>query len=471
MKRKILLVTLGIIVLAIIGYFIFSSNKDLLPLVKNRNLNVKKTVQVVSPKVLASTAISSTQLCVLEPFEKAELNSRLPGIVKKITKNIGDKIKVNEILLELDVPDVKADVELKKQIVKQKEIEYKTGQAIWERAKAGIIAANSRIKQAESSLIQANAISEFRSSRLERFKILAKDESISLGLLDEQNREFQAAIAGIEVARAGIEQAKGSLKEKELEIIVSENELANKKSAIDVAAKELHKTEAQLGMAYIKAPFDGIVSKRSADIGDFVTPPSGVAKDPILIVVSNQHLRVTARYPDTAVSGISKKTPVEINFSQYPNLIIRGNISRFSPLINAADRSIAVEVDLEMDLGEKRMLENSILLKPEQMDHLLLGITGTMKIELQNLHNAGVVPSNAVIKKNGKPVVFVVIDKKVKILPAKIEMDDGKETVILVADEKTESHWRYLNANDKVVVNRQSELVENMEVEFKEVNP
>ena len=117
MKRNILLVTLGFIVLAIIGYFIFSSNKDLLPLVKNRNLNVKKTVQVVSPKVLASTAISSTQLCVLEPYEKAELNSRLPGIVKKITKHIGNKITVNEILLELDVPDVKADVELKKQIV------------------------------------------------------------------------------------------------------------------------------------------------------------------------------------------------------------------------------------------------------------------------------------------------------------------------------------------------------------------
>ena len=96
MKRKILLGALGFIVLAMMGYFIFSSKKDLLPLVKNRNLSVKKTVQVVSPKVLASTAINSTQLCVLEPFEKAELNSRLPGIVKKITKNIGDKIKVNE---------------------------------------------------------------------------------------------------------------------------------------------------------------------------------------------------------------------------------------------------------------------------------------------------------------------------------------------------------------------------------------
>ena len=218
MKRKILLVTLGFIVLAIIGYFIFSSKKDLLPLVKNRNLSVKKIVQVVSPKVLASTAINSTQLCVLEPFEKAELNSRLPGIVKKITKNIGDRIIVNEILLELDVPDVKADVELKKQIMQQKEIEYKTGQANLERSKAGIITANSRIKQAESSLIQANAMSDFRSSRLERFKILAKDESISLGLLDEQNREFQAAMAGVEIARTGIEQAKGLLKEKELEI-------------------------------------------------------------------------------------------------------------------------------------------------------------------------------------------------------------------------------------------------------------
>jgi HlyD family secretion protein len=471
MKKKIILGTLAFFALAIMGYLVFISKKDSLPLAKGKKLAHKKTVQVVSPRVLDSSEISASQLCMLEPYEKAELNSRLPGIVKKITKNIGDKITANEILLELDVPDVKADMELKKQIVQQKEIDYKTAQSNLERSKAGIITANSRIKQAESTLIQATAISEFRSKRLERFKILASDESISAGLLDEQNREFLAAMAGVEVARAGIEQAKGLLKEKELEIIVSEGELAQKKSAIDVAAKELQKAEAQLGMAYIKAPFNGVIVKRSADAGDFVSPPSGVGKDPILIVVSNQHLRVTARFPDTVVSGLSTKTHVEINFSAFPDLVIKGNISRFSPLINAADRSVAVEVDLEMDLGKEKILENSILLKPEQMNHLLLGITGNMKIELQNLRKAGVIPSNAVIKKGGKPVVFVILDKKVRVLPVKIEMDDGKEVVILVADEKTESHWRYLNVNDKVVVTRQSELEENMEVEFKEINP
>lgn len=471
MKKKIILGTLAFFALAIMGYLVFISKKDSLPLAKGKKLAHKKTVQVVSPRVLDSSEISASQLCMLEPYEKAELNSRLPGIVKKITKNIGDKITANEILLELDVPDVKADMELKKQIVQQKEIDYKTAQSNLERSKAGIITANSRIKQAESTLIQATAISEFRSKRLERFKILASDESISAGLLDEQNREFLAAMAGVEVARTGIEQAKGLLKEKELEIIVSEGELAQKKSAIDVAAKELQKAEAQLGMAYIKAPFNGVIVKRSADAGDFVSPPSGVGKDPILIVVSNQHLRVTARFPDTVVSGLSTKTHVEINFSAFPDLVIKGNISRFSPLINAADRSVAVEVDLEMDLGKEKILENSILLKPEQMNHLLLGITGNMKIELQNLRKAGVIPSNAVIKKGGKPVVFVILDKKVRVLPVKIEMDDGKEVVILVADEKTESHWRYLNVNDKVVVTRQSELEENMEVEFKEINP
>lgn len=471
MKKKIILGTLAFFALAIMGYLVFISKKDSLPLAKGKKLAHKKTVQVVSPRVLDSSEISASQLCMLEPYEKAELNSRLPGIVKKITKNIGDKITANEILLELDVPDVKADMELKKQIVQQKEIDYKTAQSNLERSKAGIITANSRIKQAESTLIQATAISEFRSKRLERFKILASDESISAGLLDEQNREFLAAMAGVEVARAGIEQAKGLLKEKELEIIVSEGELAQKKSAIDVAAKELQKAEAQLGMAYIKAPFNGVIVKRSADAGDFVSPPSGVGKDPILIVVSNQHLRVTARFPDTVVSGLSTKTHVEINFSAFPDLVIKGNISRFSPLINAADRSVAVEVDLEMDLEKEKILENSILLKPEQMNHLLLGITGNMKIELQNLRKAGVIPSNAVIKKGGKPVVFVILDKKVRVLPVKIEMDDGKEVVILVADEKTESHWRYLNVNDKVVVTRQSELEENMEVEFKEINP
>jgi multidrug resistance efflux pump len=471
MKRKILLGALAFVVLAGIAYFGFFSKKDTLPLLKGRKLAARKVVQVVSPKVLESAGISSSQLCVLEPLERAELNSRLPGIVKKVTKNIGDKFRMNETLLELDVPDVKADVELKKQIVKQKEVEYKTSQANLEKSKAGILTANSRIKQAESALIQANAMSDFRSKRLERFQILAKDESISGGLLDEQNREYQAALAGVEVARAGIEQAKGSLKEKELEIIASQAEVEQKKSAIDVAAKELEKAMAHLGLANIKAPFDGILVRRTADAGDFVSPPSGVAKDPILVVVSDQHLRVTARFPDTIVSGLSAKTPVEINFSQAPDLVIKGNVTRFSPLINAVDRSVSVEVDLEMDMGRARVIENSILLKPEQMKQLLLGITGTMKIQLQNLRKAGVVPSSAVVRKGGKPVVYVVVDRKVHLLQAKIEMDDGKEAVILVADEKTESHWRYLNQGDKVVLTRQSELEENLEVDAKEVKP
>jgi len=471
MKRKIWIGTLAFTLLAIVGYFGLLSKKDALPLIKNKRLAAKRIVQVVSPKVLESAGISASQLCVLEPLERAELNSRLPGIVKKITKNIGDKITANEMLLELDVPDVKADVDLKKQMVRQKEIEYKTAQANLEKSKAGILTANSRIKQAESALIQANAISEFRSKRLERFQILAKDESISSGLLDEQNREFQAALAGVEVARAGIEQAKGSLKEKELEIIASQAELDQRKFGIEVAIKELEKSQAHLGLAKINAPFDGIVVRRTADAGDFVSPPSGVAKDPILVVVSDQHLRVTARFPDTIVAGLSNKTPVEITFSQFPELVIKGTITRFSPLINATDRSVAIEVDLEMDLGKERVLKNSILLKPEQMKHLLLGITGTMKIQLQNLRQAGILPSAAVVKKGGKPILFVVVNKKIKVLPAKIEMDDGKEALILVADEKTESHWRYLNAEDKVVITRQSELEENMEVEFKEVKP
>ena len=88
MKRKIWIGTLAFTLLAIVGYFGLLSKKDALPLIKNKRLAAKRIVQVVSPKVLESAGISASQLCVLEPLERAELNSRLPGIVKKITKNM-----------------------------------------------------------------------------------------------------------------------------------------------------------------------------------------------------------------------------------------------------------------------------------------------------------------------------------------------------------------------------------------------
>jgi len=429
-----------------------------------------RIVKFAYPQARKNTTLTARQLCILEPLYRAELNSRLAGIVKTVGFDIGDKVKKGTILIELDVPDVAAEVSLKEEMVLQKKAEYETAKANNSRVQVGLETAKSRILQAEAQIKQSEALRDYRKKKLDRFVMMAKQDNVSGDLVDEQAKEFEGAVAALELAQANLGQARNQLLEKQADILATGFETTQKGQAIEVAQKDLGRSKAQLQLSQIMAPFDGVITHRRVGPGDFVSPPSGVSRDPMMIMATDQQLTIKAKFPDSVIVGLSDNTKMEATFDQVPGLVIAGKISRFAPMISATDRSVLVEVDLDTTGGKAS--PGAIPVPKETAMKLVLGITGTMKLKLESLGDAAVIPSGALFSRQGKQNLFLVVDNKVRMVPVLVQLDDGRNAVVQITPPGEKSgQARHLLPTDKVVLTRQSELTDGEQVDAHEEKP
>ena len=193
----------------------------------------------------------------------------------------------------------------------------------------------------------------------------------------------------------------------------------------------------------------------------------------MLVVASKQLAKVTARFSDSVLVGLSGKTMVEISFDQVPGVIIRGRVSRYSPMVDSGDRSVLVELDLDLrPENSVPTIPEAVKVEPPVASRLVLGITGTMKLELENLGDAALVPSGAIFSKGGKPHVFLVEKNKAILYPATILLDDGNSAVVQIPFRGTKPGiTRHLKPEDSVVLNRQTELEDGMTVTTSEAKP
>ncbi|MFN5328935.1 MAG: hypothetical protein ACK5DV_07130, partial [Planctomycetota bacterium] len=216
-----------------------------------------RAVKVVRPSRNSAGKVEVRQLCAVESQHKAELNTRIAGIVHTVAKDIGDRVSKGELLLELETPELWAEIEAREQSVVVKDAELRASKAALGRVQSGIRAASGRISQAEAYVKQAEAMLDYRSRRLERYNNLARQDTVTADLVDEQIREHKAAGAAVEASRASLDQAHGLMDEKEAEIVSAKTDLELKTATAELARKEVGKAKAQMELGRITAPFDG----------------------------------------------------------------------------------------------------------------------------------------------------------------------------------------------------------------------
>src|SRR5262249_34713394 len=74
-------------------------------------------VKTIHPKRDRAFTVTSQQLATVEAYYQADLRARASGVVKYIPKDVGAKVTRGELLIELDVPDMRQEVYLKEAVV------------------------------------------------------------------------------------------------------------------------------------------------------------------------------------------------------------------------------------------------------------------------------------------------------------------------------------------------------------------
>lgn len=192
---------------------------------------------------------------------------------------------------------------------------------------ANLARSNAAIAQAESQILQAEARVEEARNAYSRAEPLRKQGYLSESTYDQREATAKTADAALVAARDGLKVARA---DKEL-AEAQRRELLWKRSRTD-----------------IKAPTDGIISRRNARIGGLASSVG----DPLFRIIAAGEVELDAEVPEIQLARLQTGQPASISVAGLGD--VRGRVRLVSPEIDRASRLGRVRILLE-DLDRPRV--------------------------------------------------------------------------------------------------------------------
>jgi multidrug resistance efflux pump len=448
-------------------------------------------VKALRPRTDPNFRISVEQPAYVNAYYHADLMARVAGPVQAIIVDKGTRVKAGDALLTIDAPDLLESMYQREAVVRQRERELDLARASVKIAAAGVDSARSLVDVRKADVLQADAIESFRYKELQRFKGLVGGPSpgVNKEIYDEREQFYLSAKAASASARAAVEKAQSDFLESQAKLDAARADIDLKEALVAVARKDKDYAQAMLGFATIRAPFDGIITHRHVDPGSFVQNAATAQHASLLAIDRVDLVTVSMKVPDNYAPFVTLDTEATISFWALPGVRIRTKVSRLSgSLVNPDhDRTMPVEVDLfnstadeyrafaakEKATGGADLKDRFIppfpvvtgKLPPGNSLHLLPGLYGRMRLELSNLTNAYLVPSNAIFSAGGNSYLFLVHDGKAMRKRIEVQVDDGQLAKVAVIERVNgQDVRRELTGDETVAASNQGELTDGQAV-------
>lgn len=308
------------------------------------------------------------------------VRSSIPGYVKEVYFKDNQVVSRGELLLALD------DTELQARVMQ--------AEAALENARANLAAVRTNALASDQNATAAAWSSQTSQQNISvaqaRLNKVRDDFRRIQGMYADKaatQAEYDGVKAELAVAEAQLAAAQNQYKASNVQSQGVRSQAEGQKSLIALAEATIRQREAelilaktQLGYAVISAPCDGIVSKRSIEAGQYISPGQ-----PVCSVVDNTHLWVTANFKETQVQRIHPGQPVDIKIDAYPDLLLHGSIdsyigatgARFSllPPDNATGNFVKIvqRVPVKIALNP---------LSDKQMAYLLPGLSAFVTVKI-----------------------------------------------------------------------------------------
>ena len=236
---------------------------------------------------------------------------------------------------------------------------------------------------------------------------------------------------------------------------------ASSAAQLDARRREADATRAQLAQAkvnfdytVVRAPFSGVVTEKAAQVGEIVSPLSaggGFTRTGVGTIVDMDSLEVNVDVNETYIGQVKPGMPAEAVLDAYPDWTIPAHVIAIIP---TADRGKAtVKVRIAMEQKDARIMPDIgvrvSFLKQKTADRAAAP-------------KGVLVPAQAVVQRDGRSVVYVVVDGKAvqrAVTPA--TQDFGKMKLLPEA----------IKAGDRVVLSPPDSLHDGASVTNQDASP
>ena len=146
--------------------------------------------------------------------------------------------------------------------------------------------------------------------------------------VEREAQQVEAALAsrrlGVQQARQRVAELRGSLARAESQrhqVPMKEAEVVRAEAALAQAHADLAYAELQLQYTEVRAPVDGVISKRAVELGQVAQ-----MGQPLLAIVPLHEVWVLANFKETQLARIRPGMPVEVSVDTFPDRVFKGTV-------------------------------------------------------------------------------------------------------------------------------------------------
>jgi len=321
-------------------------------------------VDVTRATQVVTTPGGSTDLPVLVATgyvvarRSSEVGVKTGGRLARLQFEEGTRVRKGEIIAQIEHAEIDAQLE----------------------------ASRRQVAEAEAQLVQSHATRDEDLRTLERQRALAKE-----GITTDAALTAAQAAAAVSVARVNSAEA-----------------------AIASARARVRVTEEAIENANVRAPFDGVVIKKRAEVGETVSP-FGVAGQAareggaIATIADLSELEVQTEVSENSVAKLTPAMAAEVKLQAYQDRIYKGRLRQIFPSADRAKSIVEVRVTiLDADQHVKPEMTTSVTFQEKLAVEPQTGVAPGADAAAAGAPPVILVPKRTVTGQGGQSIVWVV---------------------------------------------------------------
>ena len=341
----------------------------------------------------------------IAPVQESILSSPQSGTLAAVLVNEGDRVSRGQVLAQLDVSTLSAQLAANQATVAQSAARLKSSAVqapiSQQQYRSGLSQAQQNLQQAQNRVqtdlaALNNAQLVYRSNQQ-----LASQGYVAQTVLEQSRATYVASQQELNNARQALPAAEAALRASQ----INQNSTQVDQATIDANRAALAQSEAnvqllqtQIAQSAIVSPFDGVVTQRLLDPGAFASP-----NQPVVRVSQLDSVYVNANVPDEDLAFVHSGTLANFTSASLPGRTFHGRI-----------------VDVNATPTQGTLSYRARIRQPNPDAQLRDGMLVSVTIRKEFHKNAIVVPRTAIFETDQGSNVFTVEGGKAKLLPVQI---------------------------------------------------
>lgn len=305
----------------------------------------------------------------IQAVTESPVLARASGYVQKRYADIGDRVSQNQLLAEIEAPELDQQVE---------------------QAKATLAQIESALEQSNAALQQGRANEQLAKVTAARWDTLARQGIVSRQDNDTYQAQYQAQQANVQALEKAVAAAK---------------------SNIAASQANLNRLTDLRGYQKVRAPFAGVITLRNIDAGTLITEGSTL----MYRIAQTDRLRTYVNVPQADQAAIHVGQTARLSISEMPGREFIGKVTRTANALDPTSRTLLAEVQVANPEGK-----------------LVPGMYAQVTLSAVHADASLTIPGDTLlIRPDGPQVALVESDGKVHFQKVQLGRDYGNKIEVL----------------------------------------